>query len=128
MSVKQVAVLLGSLFVVVLAVAVAKQLSTEAMAVIIGVVCGVAAGIPTSVLVLVALTRRDRRRLDELEQRAGRGAPGYPPVVVVQGASPQALPYGQRDLYWPAAPPGPAAKREFTVVGGDDLLWDEDIL
>ena len=125
MNVRQAAVLLGLVFVIVLAVAVAKQLSTEAMAVVIGVVCGVAAGLPTSVLLLVALTRRDRRRLDEMERRSGSGMAGYPPVVVVQGSASPALPYGQQGLAWPAAPPV-AAERKFTVVGED--LWDEEIL
>ena len=32
-----------------------KQMSAEAMAVVVGVVCGVAAGIPTAVLLLVVL-------------------------------------------------------------------------
>ena len=39
------------------------------MAVVIGVVCGVAAGLPTSLLLLVGMARRDHRRLDELEQQ-----------------------------------------------------------
>jgi len=117
MNVRQAAVLLGLVFVIVLAVAVAKQLSTEAMAVVIGVVCGVAAGLPTSVLLLVAL--------ENLERRSGSGMAGYPPVVVVQGGASPALPYGQQGLAWPAAPPV-AAERKFTVVGED--LWDEEIL
>jgi len=125
MNFKQVTILLGLVFAIVLAVAVAKQLSTEAMAVVIGVVCGVAAGLPTSVLLLVALTRRDRRRLEELERRSGRGGAGYPPLVVVQGGAPQALPYGQQGLAWPTAPPYTAGERKFTVVGED--LWDEEI-
>jgi hypothetical protein len=124
MNIKQVAVVSLLCFAVVLAVVVARQLSTEAMAVVIGVVCGVAAGIPTSLLLLVALTWRDRRRLEELEQQARRAERNYPPVVVVQGGMPQALPQGPQAGYWPAPMSGPPARREFHVVGGDDLLSD----
>jgi len=125
MTVKQVAVALALVFAIVLAVAVAKQLSTEAMAVVIGVVCGVAAGLPTSVLLLVALTRRDRRRLDGLEQQAQHAQRNYPPLVIVQGGTPQALPPALQAGYWPTPQPGPALRREFNVVGGDDLLLDD---
>jgi len=41
---------LGLVFAVTLAIIVGKQMTTEAMAVVIGVVYGVAAGIHTSVL------------------------------------------------------------------------------
>lgn len=122
-SFKQMAVVLGLVFAVALAVVVGKQMSAEAMAVVVGVVCGVAAGIPTSVLLLVVLTRRDRQRTEELERR--RGQHSYPPVVVIQGGSPQALPPGSQAGYWPAPQPGPASQRQFQVVGGDELLWDD---
>lgn len=82
---KQVIVILGSVFAVALAVVVGKQLSTEAMAVIIGVVCGVAAGIPTSVLLLVVLTRRERQAMDRAQRQVEYRRSGYPPVVVTQG-------------------------------------------
>ena len=131
MSVKQVAAVLALIFVVVLAVVVgtiAGRMSTEAMAVVIGVVCGLAAGIPTSVLLLVALTRRDRQRLeDEYALRQSRqAARSYPPVVVIQGGAPQALPPGPQAGYWPAPMPGPPVSRQFHVVGGDELLLDDE--
>ena len=119
---KQICVLLGLVFAVTLAVLVAKQMSTEAMAVVIGVVCGVAAGIPTSVLMLVFITWRDRRRDEESVQQAKQGA--APPVVVIQGGSPQALPQGMQAGYWPAPSPGPPVPRQFQIVGGDDLIVD----
>jgi hypothetical protein len=122
-SLKQIAVVLGLVFAVALAVVVGKQMSAEAMAVVVGVVCGVAAGIPTSVLLLVVLTRRDRQRTEELERRGGQHS--YPPVVVIQGGSPQALPPGSQGAYWPAPQPGPASQRQFHVVGGDELLLDD---
>ena len=123
-SLKQIAVVLGLVFTVALAVVVGKQMSTEAMAVVVGVVCGVAAGIPTSVLLLVVLTRRDRQRMDEVQRRPGQH--NYPPVVVIQGGVPQALPPGSQAGYWPGPGPGPGSQRQFHVVGGDQLLLDDD--
>jgi hypothetical protein len=121
-SVKQASVVLGLVLAVALAVVVGKQMSTEAMAVVVGVVCGVAAGIPTSVLLLVVLNRRERQRVEDAERRAGRGS--YPPVVVIQGGAPQALPPGPQAGYWPTPAPGPLVDRQFNVVGGDDLIVD----
>ena len=122
-SLKQITFVLGMVFAVALAVVVGKQMSAEAMAVVVGVVCGVAAGIPTSVLLLVVLTRHDRKRTEELERH--RGQHSYPPVVVIQGGSPQALSPGSQGGYWPAPQPGTASQRQFHVVGGDELLWDD---
>ncbi len=114
---------LGLTFVVVLAIVVAKQMSTEAMAVVVGVVCGVLASIPTSVLLLVVLIRRDGQQREEAGRR--RDASRYAPVVVIQGGQPQSLRPGHQPGYWPDPPPGPAASRQFHVVGGEDLLGDE---
>ena len=96
----------GLIFAIALAVVVGKKMSAEAMAVVVGVVCGVAAAIPTSILLLVVFTRRDRQQLDEMESRSRQH--GSPPVVVIQGGAPQALPPGPQAGYWPAAQPGPA--------------------
>ncbi len=111
-------------FAVTLAIIVGREMSAEAMAVVIGVVCGVAAGIPTAVLLLVALTRRDRQRQEEMERHWQRNG-SAPPVVVIQGGSPQALPQGPQAGYWPSSPQGPPVQRQFHVVGGDDLLLDK---
>lgn len=120
-SVKKAALGLGLVFAITLAVVVGKQMSTEAMAVVIGIICGVLASIPTSLLLLLVLTRRERQKEDE-QGRPGR-AGSYPPVVVIQGGAPQALPLGPQAGYWPAPSPGPAVNRQFHVVG-DDLLLD----
>jgi hypothetical protein len=123
-SLKQAMVVLAIVFVGVLAVVVAKQMSAEAMAVVVGVICGVAAAIPTSLLLLVVLTRSERRRSEE-EERQRRAAHGsYPPVVVIQGGTPQTLPGMPQAGYWPSPAPGPLADRQWQVVGGEDLLED----
>jgi protein-disulfide isomerase-like protein with CxxC motif len=120
-TIKQVCVAIGLVFAITLAVVVGKQMSTDAMAVVVGVACGVAAGIPTSVLLLVALTRRERRRAEDAERQMRQAERSFPPVIVIQGGAPQALPAG----YWPSSMPWQANRREFHVVGGDDLLADD---
>ena len=119
-SLKQIGVLLALVFVVALAVVVVKEMSSEAMAVVIGVVCGVSAGIPTSGLLLVVLARRDRQRAEDAERRAGRDS--TPPVIVIQGGGAHSLPQGPQAGYWPMPQPGPTVQRQFQVVGDDDLL------
>ena len=123
MTLRSIAVALGLGFAIALAVIVGKQMSAEAMAVVVGVVCGVAAGIPTSILLLVVFGRRDRMRMEEMERQARQQS--YPPVVVVQGGAPQALPPGPQGGYWPAPMPGPTDSRQFHVVGGEDLLLED---
>jgi hypothetical protein len=122
-ALRQVLVVVGLVFGIALAIVVGKKMSAEAMAVVVGVVCGVAAAIPTSILLLVVFTRKDRQPMDDVEPRY-RQQPS-PPVVVIQGGAPQALPPGPQAGYWPAAQPGPAVNREFHVVGGDDLMLDD---
>src|SRR5512143_1132613 len=89
MTVGRIVVVLGLAFAVALAVVVGRRMSAEAMAVVVGIVCGVAASIPTSVLLLVVLTRRERSR-EMADSQANLRS--YPPVVVIQGGAPQALP------------------------------------
>jgi hypothetical protein len=123
MGLKHVAMALGLTFVVVLAIVVAKQMSTEAMAVVIGVVCGVLASIPTSVLLLVVLIRKDGRKYEDASRE--HGASRDAPVIVIQGGMPQSLQPGPQPSYWPSAAPGPVTNRRFHVVGGEDLLGDD---
>jgi hypothetical protein len=122
-GVRRIGAILGLAFVIVLAAVVGFKMSAEAMAVVIGVVCGVAAAIPTSLLLLVVITRQDRQRMEQMEAMGRRaGQDGYPPVVVIQGGSPQALPPGAQAGYWPSPAPGPMSQRDFHVVGEEDLF------
>jgi hypothetical protein len=120
---RQVAVVLGLILVIALAIVVGKRMSSEAMAVVVGVVCGVAASIPTAVLLLVGLSRRDRQRMEEPDAHYRQGS--YPPVVVIQGGAPQALPPALQSGYWPSAPPDASRQREFNLVG-DGEYWHEE--
>ena len=119
---KHVALLLALTFIIALAVVIGKKMSTEAMAVVIGIACGVVASIPTTALLTLVLTRRDRESGEE-RQVAHPGA--YPPVVVIQGGTPQSLPSAPQAGYWPALAPGPMVQRQFRVVGSEDLLLDQ---
>jgi hypothetical protein len=103
-------------FAVALAVVVGNRMSTEAMAVVVGVVCGVAAGIPMSMLILLALNRRDRQTADLGYGQLGRRSASYPPVVVIQGGSP--MPSQVTPPYYsaPVATPEPA-QRPFRIIG-----------
>jgi anti-sigma factor RsiW len=117
-GIRQMVAVGGLVFAVTLAIIVGKQMTTEAMAVVIGVVCGVIAGIPTSILLLVALSRRDSVRARE-ETAARQMSGAYPPVVVIQGGG-----TGQPALnsgYWPAPNAAPLVSRQFHVVGGNEL-------
>lgn len=121
---KHVVLVLGAVLAAVLAVVVGRQMSTEAMAVVVGVICGVAASIPTSLLLLVPITQRNREQPGAERRRTSQG--NHPPVVVIQGGgSPPGLPSGSQAGYWPAPMPGPPADRQWHVIGGDDLLLDE---
>ena len=117
---RQVCVVTGLILAVAMAVIIGTRMNTEAMAVVVGVVCGVAASIPTSLLLLVVLSRWEKQR--EADSRRAQ-AGGFPPVVVIQGGSAAPLPSWPPVGYgapWPSAP----SHREFHVVGEDALLSD----
>ena len=121
---------------VAMAVVIGQRMSTDAMAVAVGVVFGVAASIPTSLLVVAATrSRREegyRPRRDEL-----RPPPPAPQIYVVNpGTQP-----GQANVPWLASgmqgqwPDVPGSNglyaagqppRRFKVVGEDDRWLDED--
>lgn len=61
------------IFSIALAMMVGKHMSTEAIAVVVGIACGVAASIPTSLLIMVLATRREDSRARQ----------HYPPTVAI---------------------------------------------
>jgi hypothetical protein len=106
--VKKLAVTVLVAFAVTLAVVAATRLSSESMAVILGMGCGMLAGMPASLLVSAVLHRRSE------EVNPTRMPREYPPVVVVQpGHVGQAYPSAQYSM--PALTSGGA--RQFRVVG-----------
>jgi hypothetical protein len=113
-------------FAVSLAVVVGQRLSSEAMAVIIGVVAGVAASIPTSLIVVWFALRSRSGETRVVEER--RPEPVEPKIVVVTPPM-QNQGYGQpagggwSQPYEPQLPaaalPRQPMQRHFTVIGGE---------
>ena len=109
-------------FGVALAVIIGQRMSTDAMAVVVGVAVGVAASVPTSLL-LMALLRRERRTWQPEPQREPQPYPQLPqPNVIV--LNPNDL-GAKRDPYHGVPMPPPnlgmdGGMRRLRVVGDDD--------
>jgi hypothetical protein len=113
----RVLLVLGAVFCVALAVVVGTRMSVDATALVVGVACGVLASVPTSLLLIWALNRRDPAGTAARPAGPGFGYQ-YPPVVVVNPGQGYGRPgWGQ------AAFPGgddmllPGGTRQFKVVG-----------
>lgn len=109
--------------VVTLAIIIGQRMSTDAMAVMVGVVFGVAASIPTSLL--IALATRGSRRHDDPPYRRDDYHPS-PPAPQIYVVSPNQLPGQAGGVQQIAAAPQqhtfdmsiPA--RRWVVVGDED--------
>ena len=99
-------------FTVGLGAVVGYRMSSEAMAVVVGVVCGVLASIPMSLLILVVSRRMDRQHYEERYEPRRE----YPPVVVVNPGGVQQLP----PLSLPTSPAPLPSMREFKIIGEDE--------
>jgi len=109
---KKVATVAIIAFAVTLAVIIGQRMSTDAMAVVIGVACGVLASIPTSLLILAVSGKRGEREVRQ-QQR------DYPPVVIVNPGNNQ-----PRYLQPPfQAPPIQGQERQFRVIGDEDAPY-----
>jgi hypothetical protein len=95
-------------------------MSSEAIAVLVGVVAGVAASIPCALLLMAVTRRREPERAGRQEdvypERYEEPRRAMPPVIVVTpgNATPQPLPYGGDYSYHV---PQPQAQRQFRVMG-----------
>ena len=118
----------GVAFTVTVAVVVGVRLSSDAMAVVVGIVCGMLASVPTSAILVWTLRLRDK----QLEAQFGpaRQYGHYPPVVVINGQQPNGTTVGPQ----PALLNGGHGPRNFKVIGqettesaGDRLppIWTE---
>ena len=123
---KRVVTIVAVAFAVGLAVVIGNRMSADAMAVVVGVVCGVLASVPTSLLLLWALGRRQGEAQAQAQARNGMAGGPYPPVVVV---NPGSSGYGVPG-YGPPLPkpehslPPPGGPRSFRVVGDEETLMD----
>lgn len=120
----------GIAFAVTLAVMMGARMSSDALAVVIGIICGVLASIPTSAMLVWVMRQRDKL---EAQMGQGRSYGQYPPVVVVNGQHPPGYPTPPGPPALPAGPT-PTSVRNFKVIGqestettGDSIspFWDE---
>jgi hypothetical protein len=120
----------GVAFTVTVAVVVGVRMSSDAMAVVVGIVCGMLASVPTSAILVWTLRVRDK----QLEAQLGpaRQYGQYPPVVVINGQQPNGATGAPGPQ--PAMLSGGNGQRNFKVIGqettessGDRLppIWSE---
>lgn len=133
MAAPRLSIVLGvPAFAITLAVIVGQRMSSEAMAVLLGVVAGVMASIPTS-LIVVWLATRALPKLDEAPRIVPRPQPEAERaesrrVIVMQPPAPgHGCGWPPPQYAWPngwpypaVAPPlpYPSTPRKFTVIGG----------
>jgi hypothetical protein len=139
MKTRYIWTMLGLAFFVTLAVVVAQRMSAEAMAVMVGVIAGVAASIPTSLIVVWFALRTSVPRIapEAAPPTVARGseqaqtarvvvmAPTQPgPAAGWQNVAGYPVPvypgYAAPALVAPPLPP-----RQFTVIGGAEIAYDE---
>lgn len=112
-------ILLG--FGVALAIVIGQRMSTDAMAVVIGVAVGVAASVPVSLL-LVALLRKERASYHD---QGRRDFDPYPPQLPNQQPNiimldPSMFQRGRGDFQMPLPPPqAESGLRRIHVIGED---------
>jgi hypothetical protein len=127
---RQIIVLLALAFVVTLGVVVGTRMSSDAIAVLVGVIAGVAASIPCALLLVVVTRRREREEEDDTyEEPRYEPSRAAPPVIVVTPGAQQQLPYGAPSygppsygaLYGDYAQlqGGRSGRRQFRVMGYD---------
>ena len=109
-------------FGITLAAIIGQRMSTDAMAVVIGVAVGVAASVPTSLL-LVALLRRERAGARHSESPAAQTPQLQSPNVIVLNSADL---LGQRrdQPYVPLPPPemnaADGGMRRLRIIGNDE--------
>jgi hypothetical protein len=141
-GIRQLTGLLAVAFVVALGVVVGTRMSSDAIAVLVGVVAGVAASIPCALLLLAVTRRQQSARqetcsldsdpyADRQSNRHGGHAPcASPPVIIVtpgnavpQQIAPWSTTSGQAGgMVFPHAYDGaqPGGRREFRVMGYEE--------
>lgn len=111
-------------FGVALAIIIGQRMSTDAMAVVIGVAVGVAASVPTSLL-LVALLRKERQSYRQEPPPAPYGAypqlPQQPNFIVLDPSQFAGMRNAQMQTPLPPPEYSPdGGMRRLRVVGSDD--------
>ena len=110
-------------FGMMLALAIGQRMSTDALAIVVGVAVGVAASVPTSLL-LVALLRRERSRMDPYTRSSvtTQPPPQLPPIMMID-ANALAHQYGYDLSRRPEPPPtilADGGQPHLRVVGNEE--------
>jgi len=123
MKAKQTMIGAAVVFVGVLAVIIGQRMSTDAMAVVIGVIFGVAASIPTSLLVAVVTRRAQGQGVEVGHGQRGRM---QPPVIVVNPGRSQGAPWysSYQSPVLPSSLHGEPT-RSFHIVGDAGVVVDQ---
>jgi len=116
-------------FGVTLAIIIGQRLSSEAMAVLLGVVTGIVSSVPTSLLIVWIATRNIAERLDEVARSvtppaAPAPAPKDEPMPRIVLMQPSTAPivnaYAPQPGWAQAAASPLSPPRRFTVIGGNE--------
>ena len=116
-------------FGVTLAIIIGQRLSSEAMAVLLGVVTGIVSSIPTSLLIVWIATRNIAKRIDEvvhavIPPTAPAPTPKEEPLPRMVLVQPSTVPivnaYAPQHGWAQAAASPLSPPRRFTVIGGND--------
>jgi hypothetical protein len=112
---KRFTYIMCGLFFTGLAVTVALRMTTDAMAVIVGIILGMVATVPTTLVLLFMIRQRDSQQQQmDFRQQYGH----YPPVVVVNSPPNQgSYTNGMTNFTNPHSLPAPMSERSFKVVG-----------
>jgi len=110
---KKVAIFLAGAFILAISFVVAREMSADAMAVVVGIVCGIGASIPTSLLILILMKRK------EVEE-SPRPYAGVPPVMIVTPPAGMYPPQYQPPAASYLTPLNGGAPRQFQVLGGEE--------
>jgi len=125
------------LFTLGVGVTIALRMTSDAMAVIVGIILGMVATLPTSLILLYMMRQQHNQQAAELRQQQHQVGQ-YPPVVVVNSQPGNG--YGGMASANPQSfLPSPTGERSFKVVGQEasstdsdrsfniNALWDEGV-
>jgi hypothetical protein len=97
-----------------LGIAIAYRLSTESMAVVVGLICGLSALIPVVLVTLVLLRRATN------PPASGQSLSQVPHVIVIQPGPAQTSPWTAGPYPPLVQPPEATQPRDFRIIGDDD--------
>lgn len=116
-------------FGITLAIIIGQRLSSEAMAVLLGVVTGIVSSVPTSLLIVWIATRNIAERIEEVAHSvmppaAPTPTPKEEPMPRMVLVQPSTVPivnaYAPQQGWAQAAASPMSPPRRFTVIGGND--------